>query len=83
MYEQFLNDMNQYDKLRILCKICDYKLRTEKRCFICNINKTSLWRHGPLGLNTLCNACGLRYSRNKQLYNKKKINTINKIYKFK
>ncbi|XP_073291062.1 GATA transcription factor 20-like [Primulina huaijiensis] len=35
-----------------------------KRCQLCARTTTSLWRRGPNGPQTLCNACGLRYSRN-------------------
>ncbi|XP_061355759.1 GATA transcription factor 14-like [Gastrolobium bilobum] len=34
---------------------------TEKSCSHCESKHTSQWRAGPLGRNTLCNACGLRY----------------------
>ncbi|CAJ1963672.1 unnamed protein product [Sphenostylis stenocarpa] len=29
--------------------------------FICRTRKTPMWRKGPLGPKTLCNACGLQY----------------------
>ncbi|KAJ8638121.1 hypothetical protein MRB53_012388 [Persea americana] len=32
----------------------------EKRCTLCMRTASPLWRNGPLGLKTLCNACGLR-----------------------
>ncbi|XP_055831925.1 GATA transcription factor 11-like [Solanum dulcamara] len=32
-----------------------------KRCTHCEVTKTPQWREGPLGPNTLCNACGVRY----------------------
>ncbi|GAA0173036.1 zinc finger transcription factor [Lithospermum erythrorhizon] len=32
-----------------------------RRCSHCNVTKTPQWREGPLGKNTLCNACGVRY----------------------
>jgi len=54
---------NKYDKLKILSKICSFKLNTKKVCFFCNTFKSPMWRNGPLGQNTLCNACGLRYTR--------------------
>ncbi|CAN6197393.1 unnamed protein product [Urochloa humidicola] len=34
-----------------------------KICTHCHTSKTSLWRSGPFGRKSLCNACGLRYRR--------------------
>ncbi|KAI3449902.1 hypothetical protein Pfo_006567 [Paulownia fortunei] len=35
----------------------------EKVCKSCGVVSTPLWRKGPDGPQTLCNACGLRYAR--------------------
>ncbi|ORX92678.1 hypothetical protein K493DRAFT_41686 [Basidiobolus meristosporus CBS 931.73] len=35
----------------------------QKRCESCNTSQSPEWRRGPTGHKTLCNACGLRYSR--------------------
>lgn len=35
--------------------------QNERRCSHCQANKTPQWRMGPMGPNTLCNACGVRY----------------------
>ncbi|MCL7051052.1 hypothetical protein MKW94_028629 [Papaver nudicaule] len=32
-----------------------------KKCSHCEITDSGLWRAGPMGPRTLCNACGLRY----------------------
>ncbi|KAM0065293.1 putative transcription factor C2C2-GATA family [Helianthus debilis subsp. tardiflorus] len=32
-----------------------------KKCTHCEITNTPQWREGPMGLKTLCNACGVRY----------------------
>lgn len=32
-----------------------------RKCTHCQVNKTPLWREGPMGPKTLCNACGVRY----------------------
>ena len=32
-------------------------------CYSCDATETPLWRKGPLGKNTLCNACGTRWMR--------------------
>ncbi|KAL5765092.1 hypothetical protein ACOSQ2_017686 [Xanthoceras sorbifolium] len=36
-----------------------------KRCtnYNCNTNVTPMWRKGPLGPKTLCNACGIKYKK--------------------
>ncbi|KAF0974382.1 hypothetical protein FDP41_006414 [Naegleria fowleri] len=34
----------------------------KKLCSSCGVNDTPTWRKGPLGLGTLCNACGIKYS---------------------
>ncbi|CAK7339208.1 unnamed protein product [Dovyalis caffra] len=32
----------------------------------CETTNTPMWRRGPLGANTLCNACGIRYRKNEE-----------------
>jgi len=34
-----------------------------KKCYFCKTVSTPEWRRGPTGPKSLCNACGLRYSR--------------------
>ena len=36
-----------------------------KVCANCRTTKTPLWRNGPLGPKTLCNACGVRFKLGK------------------
>ncbi|XP_019197212.1 PREDICTED: GATA transcription factor 11-like [Ipomoea nil] len=38
-----------------------------RECSHCKATETPLWREGPMGPNTLCNACGVRY-RTGQLF---------------
>jgi len=41
-------------------------VKTEKKvkiCENCGVDRSPEWRRGPSGHKTLCNACGLRYSR--------------------
>ncbi|KAG8389075.1 hypothetical protein BUALT_Bualt02G0191500 [Buddleja alternifolia] len=40
-----------------------YKADDSKICKYCGVKSTPLWRKGPDGPQTLCNACGLRHSR--------------------
>lgn len=37
-----------------------------KACANCHTTKTSLWRGGPEGPKSLCNACGIRYRKRRQ-----------------
>ncbi|XVF04589.1 hypothetical protein REPUB_Repub05bG0097200 [Reevesia pubescens] len=39
-----------------------------KRCtnYNCNTNDTPMWRKGPLGPKTLCNACGIKYRKEEE-----------------
>ncbi|KAI3770493.1 hypothetical protein L6452_01627 [Arctium lappa] len=37
----------------------------EKVCVDCKTSKTPLWRSGPSGPKSLCNACGIRYRKKK------------------
>ncbi|XVF72698.1 hypothetical protein PTKIN_Ptkin12aG0141100 [Pterospermum kingtungense] len=37
-----------------------------KRCVDCNTTRTPLWRGGPAGPRSLCNACGIRYRKKKR-----------------
>eukprot|EP01089_Gocevia_fonbrunei_P019192 TRINITY_DN6714_c0_g1_i1.p1 TRINITY_DN6714_c0_g1~~TRINITY_DN6714_c0_g1_i1.p1 ORF type:complete len:157 (+),score=5.60 TRINITY_DN6714_c0_g1_i1:112-582(+) len=39
------------------------KRRPGLRCKHCDTKESPEWRKGPLGRNTLCNACGLYYAR--------------------
>ncbi|XP_043691643.1 GATA zinc finger domain-containing protein 9-like [Telopea speciosissima] len=34
-----------------------------KRCAFCGKTETPLWRNGPNGRKTLCNACGIRFKK--------------------
>ncbi|GME66590.1 unnamed protein product [[Candida] boidinii] len=50
----------------------------EQRCHRCGIDKTPEWRSGPNGARTLCNACGLFFSK---LAKKKGLTEATKIVK--
>lgn len=38
---------------------------TKRFCVDCKATKTPMWRSGPLGPRSLCNACGIRYRKRK------------------
>ncbi|XP_044978729.1 GATA transcription factor 16-like [Hordeum vulgare subsp. vulgare] len=38
-----------------------------KSCADCNTTKTPLWRGGPNGPKSLCNACGIRYRKRRRV----------------
>ncbi|KAI4354635.1 hypothetical protein L6164_003483 [Bauhinia variegata] len=40
---------------------------SKKSCSHCESEETPLWRNGPLGPKTLCNACGVRYASGRLL----------------
>ncbi|PWN32022.1 uncharacterized protein FA14DRAFT_181941 [Meira miltonrushii] len=42
-----------------------------KKCLTCGTSKSPEWRKGPDGNKSLCNACGLRFSRNASRVKKK------------
>jgi GATA zinc finger len=37
-------------------------IRTARTCEFCGTARTPMWRRGPSGKGTLCNACGIRWS---------------------
>ncbi|KAF3789288.1 GATA transcription factor 20 [Nymphaea thermarum] len=39
------------------------KVGTVRRCATCATTQTPLWRNGPNGAKTLCNACGIRFKK--------------------
>ncbi|KAJ0817495.1 putative transcription factor C2C2-GATA family [Helianthus annuus] len=49
---------NKKKKRRIFL---EHDVNETKKCTHCEITKTPQWREGPMGLKTLCNACGVRY----------------------
>uniref|UniRef100_A0A7N0UEX7 GATA-type domain-containing protein n=2 Tax=Kalanchoe fedtschenkoi TaxID=63787 RepID=A0A7N0UEX7_KALFE len=44
---------------------------SKKCCAMCGTAKTPLWRSGPAGPKSLCNACGIKHRKRKSLMCKK------------
>ncbi|KAL8527276.1 hypothetical protein ACS0TY_005229 [Phlomoides rotata] len=57
-----------------------------KVCSLCHTSRTPLWRGGPSGPKSLCNACGIKYNKKKRQLlgletgkpNKKKRTSVNR-----
>ncbi|KAL6505056.1 hypothetical protein OROGR_024873 [Orobanche gracilis] len=39
---------------------------SSKSCSGCQTTRTPLWRGGPAGPKSLCNACGIKYNKNRR-----------------
>ncbi|KAJ8903322.1 hypothetical protein NDN08_004430 [Rhodosorus marinus] len=39
------------------------EMEDERRCVHCGTSKTPMWRCGPKGSKSLCNACGIRWKK--------------------
>lgn len=59
-----------------------YKNRKNKFCTYCGTNNTPMWRKGPQGKGTLCNACGVKWSLliREKIPKKKKISYSEGLY---
>ncbi|KAJ9180315.1 hypothetical protein P3X46_008577 [Hevea brasiliensis] len=42
------------------------KSMIKNACTVCKTTKTPLWRSGPAGPKSLCNACGIRYRKRRR-----------------
>ncbi|CAO3608791.1 unnamed protein product [Mucor hiemalis] len=71
---QVVEDLDEYKIIRQARNLQDstvrpkYRRRSKRnvigqRCHSCNTTETPEWRRGPDGARTLCNACGLHYSK--------------------
>lgn len=52
------------------------KLKSDFQCYICGITETMQPRRGPLGKNTLCNRCGIRWKKEQDNLKKMKLEYI-------
>uniref|UniRef100_A0A5B7BWJ2 Putative GATA transcription factor 15-like n=1 Tax=Davidia involucrata TaxID=16924 RepID=A0A5B7BWJ2_DAVIN len=41
-------------------------VEVKKSCSDCNTTSTPLWRGGPAGPKSLCNACGIKYNKKRR-----------------
>ncbi|XP_060192938.1 GATA transcription factor 18-like [Lycium barbarum] len=48
-----------------------------RRCANCDITSTPLWRNGPRGPKSLCNACGIRFKKEERRANAAAADTAN------
>ncbi|KAL8545489.1 hypothetical protein ACS0TY_005582 [Phlomoides rotata] len=44
-------------------KDCPSEEMMKNSCSICKTTETPLWRSGPFGPKSLCNACGIKFSK--------------------
>ncbi|XP_039172205.1 GATA transcription factor 6 [Eucalyptus grandis] len=63
---EFVRSQSEPEKKKKMKKtreppVQDGPVQFQRRCSHCHVQKTPQWRAGPLGLKTLCNACGVRY----------------------
>ncbi|KAF9186693.1 hypothetical protein BGZ51_009815 [Haplosporangium sp. Z 767] len=49
---------------------------SQKRCGYCGCATTPMWRRGPLGPSTLCNACGVKWKHGKIMQDHKESQSI-------
>ncbi|KAL3620448.1 hypothetical protein CASFOL_035360 [Castilleja foliolosa] len=55
--------MNEVGQLANTLIYPNRRRHVERVCTACRTNTTPLWRKGPNGPQTLCNACGLKHLR--------------------
>ncbi|CAJ2631724.1 GATA transcription factor 16-like protein [Trifolium pratense] len=63
--------MGIMDQMEKECCSYDEMGMIKKACADCKATKTPLWRGGPNGPKTLCNACGIRYRKRRGSCNSK------------
>ncbi|KAK6941050.1 Zinc finger, GATA-type [Dillenia turbinata] len=54
------------DEKRLVPEVTNTVSTTQKRCVDCHTTSTPLWRGGPAGPRSLCNACGIRYRKKRR-----------------
>ncbi|KAK2411172.1 GATA transcription factor [Trifolium repens] len=50
-----------------------------RRCASCDTTSTPLWRNGPRGPKSLCNACGIRYKKEERRANAATVNATSAV----
>lgn len=69
MTEELQEYLKNDDALKVLSKVCIFELNKLNKlmfCYFCKKTKSTLWRSGPNGYRTLCNACGIKYARDRK-----------------
>ncbi|KAJ3325170.1 hypothetical protein HDV06_004927 [Boothiomyces sp. JEL0866] len=76
------DDVKKSKKRKVSCDMVVPVAKAEKKmarqCSYCATTSTPMWRHGPVGYDTLCNSCGVKWKRGRILNEKplpKKIST--------
>ncbi|KAI8076508.1 uncharacterized protein B0P05DRAFT_588159 [Gilbertella persicaria] len=57
---------------KMVMHMAEEKKDATKQCLYCGSTSTPMWRRGPQGAGTLCNACGVKWKQGKILSEKKK-----------
>ncbi|KAK6159832.1 hypothetical protein DH2020_003213 [Rehmannia glutinosa] len=60
---EIVKDMESSQKEEGLSPEGSIGVETKRCCSDCKTTKTPLWRSGPTGPKSLCNACGIRYRK--------------------
>ncbi|KAJ3315927.1 dolichol-P-mannose synthesis [Boothiomyces sp. JEL0838] len=65
------DEVKKSKKRKVSCDMVVPVAKSEKkmarRCSYCATTSTPMWRHGPVGYDTLCNSCGVKWKRGRIL----------------
>uniref|UniRef100_A0A6N2N9Z9 GATA-type domain-containing protein n=1 Tax=Salix viminalis TaxID=40686 RepID=A0A6N2N9Z9_SALVM len=61
----------------IATAICSNDPLLARRCANCDTTSTPLWRNGPRGPKSLCNACGIRFKKEERRATAANVNNAN------
>ncbi|XP_058070724.1 uncharacterized protein LOC131219540 [Magnolia sinica] len=63
MYSALARQQNSTSMSRFFPRKPDEYINCIRKCVKCETTTTPLWRNGPKGSKSLCNACGIRYKK--------------------